>query len=104
MRVESRLWSVRFGRVRRAPSILIVVVKFVQVCLSGEHKKTEKKKLSLMELIVHASLLQDRRRWPFQHFKALLPVGVDEADEGAALVPLKARSRDADVIPQLNLA
>lgn len=47
---------------------------------------------------------KDRRRWPFQHFKALLPVGVDEADEGAALVPLKARSRDADVIPQLNLA
>lgn len=59
---------------------------------------------SLVELIVHASLLQDRRRWPFQHFKALLPVGVDEADEGAALVPLKARSRDADMIPQLNIA
>lgn len=31
-------------------------------------------------------------------------VGVEETDEGAALAPLKARSQDADVIPQLNIA
>lgn len=43
VKVESRLWSVGFGRDRRAPPILTVVAEFVQVC-GGESTGRQKRK------------------------------------------------------------
>ena len=101
--------AVRGGWKGNVSAAHIFCVRRIFGCLYEERARVDnKEKPQFVSLVVAdcspiSPETKDRRGWLFQHFKALLPVAVLGAGEGAVPTPLKAYSQDADVIPQHNI-